>query len=154
VRARCERNLVKRCRMAFGMGDLGSVMPIPSVRVRLGRPIGWVCKPEVTGSIPVRSIKSLQTGPFLLSRWARAWSSCSSTATAEAGETRLYPQTPASLTAGRPQTALTRSRSNYLYLQGFLQARYRTAARIPLRSRTRVESRRPDGIAIDASGVR
>jgi hypothetical protein len=31
-------------------------MPILSIRVRWGRAIGWVCKPEVTGSIPVRSI--------------------------------------------------------------------------------------------------
>jgi hypothetical protein len=30
-------------------------MPILSVGVRWGRAIGWVCKPEVTGSIPVRS---------------------------------------------------------------------------------------------------
>jgi hypothetical protein len=31
-------------------------MPILSVGVRWGRAIGWVCKPEVTGSIPVRSM--------------------------------------------------------------------------------------------------
>jgi hypothetical protein len=39
-----------------GKADFGSVMPILSVDVRRCRPIGWVCKPEVTGSIPVRSI--------------------------------------------------------------------------------------------------
>ena len=57
VRARCERTAVKRCRLTFDeKADFGSVMPILSVGVRWGRTIGWVCKPEVTGSIPVRSI--------------------------------------------------------------------------------------------------
>ena len=63
VRARCERTAVERCQLTFGKrADLGSVMPILLVRVRWGRAIGWVCKPEVTGSIPVRSTgKSLHT---------------------------------------------------------------------------------------------
>ena len=57
VRARCERTAVERCQVAFGeKADFGSVMPILSVGVRWGRVIDWVCKPEVTGSIPVRSI--------------------------------------------------------------------------------------------------
>jgi hypothetical protein len=56
VRARCERTAVEPCRASFGgKADFGSVMPILSVWVRWGRVIGWVCKPEVTGSIPVRS---------------------------------------------------------------------------------------------------
>jgi hypothetical protein len=38
------------------MGDSGSAMPFLSIGVRWGRLIGWVCKPKVTGSIPVRSI--------------------------------------------------------------------------------------------------
>jgi hypothetical protein len=59
VRARCERTAVKRCRASFaGPADFGSVMPILSVGVRWGRAIGWVCKPEVTGSIPVRSMET------------------------------------------------------------------------------------------------
>jgi hypothetical protein len=36
--------------------DFGSIIPFLLVRVRWSRAIGWVCKPEVTGSIPVRSI--------------------------------------------------------------------------------------------------
>jgi uncharacterized glyoxalase superfamily protein PhnB len=34
-------------------------MPILSVGVRWGRVIGWVCKPEVAGSIPARSITDI-----------------------------------------------------------------------------------------------
>jgi hypothetical protein len=56
VQARCERTVVQLCRMTFDeKADFGSVMPILSVGVRWGRVLGWVCKPEVTGSIPVRS---------------------------------------------------------------------------------------------------
>jgi hypothetical protein len=53
---------VRADRRTTGSGDVrrkaefGSVMPILSICVRWGRAIGWVCKPEVTGSIPVRSI--------------------------------------------------------------------------------------------------
>jgi hypothetical protein len=65
-----------------------------------------------------------------LSRWARSWSSCSSIATAEGGETRLDPQIPASLTAGRPQTGLTPCSLELCVFAGLLQVRYRTAARI------------------------
>src|SRR6266542_5737039 len=57
VPARCERTavqwrrarFVKRRRLRLGM-------PILLVGVKRGRAIGWLCKPEVTGSIPVRSI--------------------------------------------------------------------------------------------------
>src|SRR5918999_6427409 len=56
MRARCERTAVERCREPFGdRGDFGSAMLNLSIAVRRGRAIGWVCKPEVTGSIPVRS---------------------------------------------------------------------------------------------------
>jgi hypothetical protein len=56
VRARCERTAVEPCQVTFDeMAEFGSVMPILSIGVRWGRAIGWVCKPEVTGSIPVRS---------------------------------------------------------------------------------------------------
>ena len=57
MRARCERTAVERCRAALvGTADFGSVMPILSIRVRWGRAIGWVCKPEGAGSSPARSI--------------------------------------------------------------------------------------------------
>jgi hypothetical protein len=57
VRARCERTAVEPCQMTYDeMAEYGSVMQILLVCVRWGRAIGWVCKPEVTGSIPVRSI--------------------------------------------------------------------------------------------------
>jgi hypothetical protein len=47
-------------------------MPILSVGVRWGRAIGWVCKPEDTGSIPVRSTENqLETAGFSLSTLAR-----------------------------------------------------------------------------------
>jgi uncharacterized protein len=56
VRARCERSPVERGRAAFDKrGDFGSVMPILLIGVRC-RAIGWVCKPEVVGSSPARSI--------------------------------------------------------------------------------------------------
>jgi hypothetical protein len=59
VRARCERSSVDPCRVTFDTtGDLGSVMRILLVGVRWGRVIGWVCKPKVTGSSPVRSTSS------------------------------------------------------------------------------------------------
>jgi len=52
VRADCRRTVS----VTFGeIAEYGSVMPILSVCVRWRRAIGWVCKPEVTGSIPVRS---------------------------------------------------------------------------------------------------
>ncbi len=58
VRARCERTAVQRCRARFvKRRDLRLAMPILWVGVRRGRAIGWLCKPEVTGSIPVRSIR-------------------------------------------------------------------------------------------------
>jgi hypothetical protein len=61
VRARCERTAVERCRALFGeTADYGSVMAILFTGVRRGRVVHWVCKPEVTGSIPVRSIADLQ----------------------------------------------------------------------------------------------
>jgi hypothetical protein len=51
--------------MTFGdMVEFGSVMPILSVGVRWGRVIGWVCKPEVTGSIPVRSTSKVLQMPL------------------------------------------------------------------------------------------
>jgi len=57
VRARCERTAVQRGWVTFhAMAEFAAVMPILSVRVRWGRVIRRVCKPEVTGSIPVRSI--------------------------------------------------------------------------------------------------
>ena len=68
LRAPCERSAVERCGITFdGTGDLGSSMPILSVRVRWGRPIDWVCKPEVTGSIPVRSINPCKSALFVVS---------------------------------------------------------------------------------------
>jgi hypothetical protein len=69
VRARCDRTGVERCRMTFGEeASFGSVMPILSIDVRWGRVIAWVCKPEVTGSIPVRSIdmKPCKRGAFVV----------------------------------------------------------------------------------------
>jgi hypothetical protein len=63
VRARCERIFVERCQMTFGRtGDFGSIMPILSVGVRWSRAIGRVCKPEVAGSSPARSMT--RTGGF------------------------------------------------------------------------------------------
>jgi hypothetical protein len=56
VRARCERTAVEPCQVTFDeMAEFGSVMQILLVSVRWGRAIGWVCKPEVAGSIPARS---------------------------------------------------------------------------------------------------
>ena len=56
VRARCERTGVEPCQVTFDeIAEYGSVTPILLIGVRRGRVIGWVCKPEVTGSIPVRS---------------------------------------------------------------------------------------------------
>jgi hypothetical protein len=56
VRAPCERTTVERCRIAFDeYTDFGSTRPLLSVGVRRRVLSGWVCKPEVTGSIPVRS---------------------------------------------------------------------------------------------------
>ena len=61
VRAGCERTAVEPCQVTFDeMAEYGSVMPIVSVGVRWGRVIDWVCKPEVTGSIPVRSMAHLK----------------------------------------------------------------------------------------------
>jgi hypothetical protein len=51
--------------------EYGSVMPILLVRVRLGRAIGWVCKSEVTGSIPVRSIARSSCFAGLLATYRR-----------------------------------------------------------------------------------
>jgi L-gulono-1,4-lactone dehydrogenase len=51
------------------MADFGSVMPILSVCVGRGPAIGWVWKPEVTGSIPVRSIAKER--PLRGSPWIR-----------------------------------------------------------------------------------
>jgi len=64
VRARCERAVVELCRMTFERElEFGSVMRILLVRVRRGRVLGWVCKPEGAGSSPARSIsKALQMG--------------------------------------------------------------------------------------------
>src|SRR6266542_7012913 len=70
MRARCERTAVEPCRVTFGTrASFGSDMPILSIGVRWGRAIGWVCKPEVTGSIPVRSNDEnpLETAGFLFS---------------------------------------------------------------------------------------
>src|SRR6266536_1431522 len=56
VSARCERTAVQRCRARFvKRRELRLAMPILAVAVRRGRAVGWLCKPEVTGSIPVRS---------------------------------------------------------------------------------------------------
>jgi hypothetical protein len=72
VRARCERTAVQRGWVTFHeMAEFASVMPILSVRVRWGRVIRRVCKPEVTGSIPVRSINRRKR-PLLLSLPTRA----------------------------------------------------------------------------------
>jgi hypothetical protein len=75
----------------------GSVMPILSIGVRWGRAIERVCKPEVTGSIPVRSTKGLQMVVFVVTSDETAgqrqiYRGC---------ESRLSPQIPAGLTAGR-----------------------------------------------------
>jgi hypothetical protein len=60
VRARCERTAVERGRLAFDEeAEFGSAMPVLSVGVRWGCVPGWVCKPEVTGSIPVRSTEEV-----------------------------------------------------------------------------------------------
>jgi len=59
-----------------------------------------LCKPEVAGSSPARSIRPCKLD-FLLSLQTRSRSTCTSTVGADAGETRLSPQIPASLTAGR-----------------------------------------------------
>jgi hypothetical protein len=57
-RARCERTGVERCRARLDeKGDFGSAMPILLVGVRWSWAVEWLCKPEVTGSIPVRSIE-------------------------------------------------------------------------------------------------
>jgi hypothetical protein len=59
VRARCERSAVERCHVTFDeKAEFGSVMAILLVGVRRGRVIGWVCKPEVAGSIPARSMRA------------------------------------------------------------------------------------------------
>jgi len=61
VRARCERSAVEPCRVAFDDdSEFGLAMPVLLVAVRWRLVSGWVCKPEVTGSIPVRSIADLQ----------------------------------------------------------------------------------------------
>jgi hypothetical protein len=67
VRAPCERTAVERCRIAFDeYTDFGSTMPLLSVGVRRRVLSGWVCKPEVTGLIPVRSTeKPAGNGGFL-----------------------------------------------------------------------------------------
>jgi hypothetical protein len=56
VRARCERTAVEPCQVTSDeTTEYGSLMPSLLVGVRRSRAVGWVCKPEVTGSIPVRS---------------------------------------------------------------------------------------------------
>jgi hypothetical protein len=101
VRARCERTAVEPCQVTFDeMAEFGSVMPILSTGVGWGRAVGWVCKPEVAGSSPARSITYLQISPFVLSGKARSWGNCMSAPPAEACETRLWPQIPAGLSSG------------------------------------------------------
>ena len=57
VRARCERTAVKRGRTAFAeKRELGSMMRLWSMGVGSCLASRWLCKLEVTGSIPVRSI--------------------------------------------------------------------------------------------------
>jgi hypothetical protein len=56
VRARCERSAVERCRVPFDeKSEPGSTMRVWSVGVGWCLASCWLCKPEVTGSIPVRS---------------------------------------------------------------------------------------------------
>jgi hypothetical protein len=62
VRADCRRTVSDAVRHN---GRFGSVTPILSVGVRSCRAIGWVCKPEVTGSIPVRSMQEKPRVPGL-----------------------------------------------------------------------------------------
>src|SRR6266498_1738917 len=57
VPARCERTAVQWRRARFvKRRRLRLAMPILLVGVGRRRAIGWLCKSEVTGSIPVRSI--------------------------------------------------------------------------------------------------
>ena len=66
MRAPSERTAVERCRVRSAeKGEFGSVMPILLVRVRWGRAIGRVCKPEVAGSSPARSINPCKTDDLL-----------------------------------------------------------------------------------------
>jgi hypothetical protein len=56
VRARCERTAVRQRRLTFvDERETGSIIGVWSVGVGRSRVLRWVCKPEVTGSIPVRS---------------------------------------------------------------------------------------------------
>jgi hypothetical protein len=59
MRARCERTALERRQATYNStGDFGSAMPFLSIDVMWGRAIGRVCKPEVAGSSPTRSIKT------------------------------------------------------------------------------------------------
>ena len=60
---RADRRRTVSCHVRR-MADFGSFMPILLVGVRWRWAIGWVCKPEVAGSSPARSIKYLQIALF------------------------------------------------------------------------------------------
>ena len=79
---RRDTTFSRRSRFPLSMG----LRRLPAAN---GDPPGMFCKPEVTGSIPVRSIKYLQNPHFLFSSRTRSRSNHTSTAGAEAGESRL-----------------------------------------------------------------
>ena len=57
VQARCEQSAVEWCRLTYDeMPANGSTTPVSFVGVGWCLVLGWVCKPEVAGSIPARSI--------------------------------------------------------------------------------------------------
>jgi hypothetical protein len=97
VRRRSPRRLI-----------FASVMPLLLTGVRWGRIIGSVCKPEVTGSIPVRSINTCKLALLVVSvgeiraNWLHA-------ARADGAGTRLLPPISRKLCDRPTRPALTAS---------------------------------------------
>ena len=115
-------------------------MPILSVGVRWCRAIGWVCKPEVTGSISVRSINPCKTEllrcPYRRDRGPTAHSPRGLTPAKPACRRK----SPQSLTAGRSWEALTTGNDSHGLFAGiFTGPPTRPSSLIPRTSRTTID---------------
>jgi hypothetical protein len=86
-------------------------MPIPSVGVRWGRVIGWVCKPEVTGSIPVRSMhKKMTYFQGFCALYLRADNTCASAVRADRVESEQLDVESCQSESGEDVDPVSRSR--------------------------------------------